>query len=484
MHVLVCCDGTWNSPESQTNVWKFCDFVAKGGNAVPTKLDAEERHFAADNLKIFYQTGVGTKKHERVRGGAFGKGLSRKLVRAYDYIVRNYEPGDKLYLIGFSRGAYTVRSLCGLIQEHGLPEAQTPAKTIYRLVNAYIDPKHQTDAPEVSNVRKVPIRFLGVWDTVGKLGIPVPALFNINNIFNLRPFHDTGLSPIVEHACHALAIDERRGAFPPVVWSRMPGLVDPSVTETSEPVPQRMLQVWFVGSHGDVGGGWNEQGGEGSDVELSDITLHWMLKRAERAGLPLPVDWERLRSWGNALGVRHNSTVGIWRLVEGGAGDVISKAVTGTWFDWFFRFLRLFQIKPYIRPLTGEINADVPHHYSVPAGIQIHRSVLERYANCEMPKRIRQAVEAGVDVFDEPETVASEPEVRIDGTNVYHMVDRSRGGLAVKQTEGQAVAKLELGQNCDVTLLDASSNEMPRKARVAWAEDNKAGLAWIKKAMS
>jgi uncharacterized protein (DUF2235 family) len=215
-------------------------------------------------------------------GGAFGFGLFQKIKDGYSKIAQVYEAGDQIFLFGFSRGAYTARSLAGMIAVCGLPTKNFSQELVETAFEAY---RNKNDRQRLlstlagDDMFEAPIEMVGVWDTVGSLGIP-GAVFGIPD--PLYGFLDTSLNPKVRHAYHALAIDERRREFPPTLW-------------TSAPAPgQVMEQVWFAGVHCDVGGSYPETG-------LANITLSWMLTKAVALGievvpaaaelyLPLPVD--------------------------------------------------------------------------------------------------------------------------------------------------------------------------------------------------
>jgi hypothetical protein len=217
------------------------------------------------------------------RGGAFGAGLSRNVLDAYRFLVHTYEPGDRLYLFGFSRGAFTARSLAGLIRNCGIPRPEH-ADRIGEAWALYRSRASRPTSVAATLFRRAysyetEIRFIGVWDTVGALGIPAlpgPRPFRwLVNRFNRRwSFHDTELSSWVNGAFHALAIDEQRSAFAPTLWHQQPGAFAKG---------QELKQVWFAGVHTDVGGGYPDSG-------LSDITLHWMVDHARAYGLEFEAD--------------------------------------------------------------------------------------------------------------------------------------------------------------------------------------------------
>jgi uncharacterized protein (DUF2235 family) len=269
--IVVCCDGTWNVPDEVRQGVAAATNVAKLALALSRHRDDEQL--------LFYEPGVGTETDDRVSGGAFGYGLSRNIRDCYRYLALNYEKDDELYLFGFSRGAYTARSLAGLIRNCGLLEKANADKVddafaMYRDRSSHTHPcalSAEIFRREYSH-DSLEITFIGVWDTVGALGIPagLPGWEEISRTFQgweqLWGFHDTQLSRYVRHAAHALAIDEQRAAFAPTLWTQ-----DPQAD-------QELAQVWFSGVHSEIGGG-------SKDATLSDIALLWMIDQARTAGL-------------------------------------------------------------------------------------------------------------------------------------------------------------------------------------------------------
>ena len=260
--LVLCCDGTWNSPDqkSPTNVTKIALAIA------PVDSAGREQ-------RTFYHRGVGTNRWERVRGGAFGVGLSRNVQDTYRFLVQNFEPGDELFFFGFSRGAYTARSTAGFVRNCGILRREH-ADRVGEAYGLYRDKSSKTHprGTEATLFRRsysheTCIRFIGVWDTVGALGIPIGGAL-INLINHRWEFHDTQLSTTVDAAYQALAIDEKRGPFRPTLWT----------PQDNPPPEQRVEQVWFAGVHSDVGGGY-------PDHQISDIPLLWMADRARRTGL-------------------------------------------------------------------------------------------------------------------------------------------------------------------------------------------------------
>lgn len=255
--LVVCSDGTWNKPDqpNPTNVVKVATTLRQADAAAISQL-------------LFYDPGVGTGTFDHLRGGAFGVGLSKNIQQAYHFLVFNYEPGDELFFFGFSRGAYTVRSTVGLIRNSGLLKREYLGKSeeAYQLYRRR-DPASYPASEEATRFRQQyahepAVKFIGVWDTVGALGVPLPL------VSKFWEFHDVRLSRSVQYAYHALAIDERRKNFKPTLWEQHP----------EAPQTQVLEQVWFAGVHSDVGGGY-------ASAALSDIALLWMVNKAEGCGL-------------------------------------------------------------------------------------------------------------------------------------------------------------------------------------------------------
>lgn len=264
--LVLCCDGTWGRADQEfagrpcpTNVVRISYRIAK--------------HDAADHPQIlYYDQGVGTGNVlDRYTGALFGLGLDLNLYEAYRFLVANYEPGDELYLFGFSRGAFTARTIAGMIRKCGILKREC-VQDYTRAITLYRNPAHPDEreprefraSSSVCGSEPIPIRFIGVWDTVGALGIPLRGWEKLTAA--RHQFHDTELSGCVQFGYHALAIDERREPFEPTLWS-----VQPKPGQTVE-------QMWFCGTHSDIGGGFLKRG-------LSDIPLQWMIDKARAAGL-------------------------------------------------------------------------------------------------------------------------------------------------------------------------------------------------------
>jgi uncharacterized protein (DUF2235 family) len=260
--LVLCCDGTWNTADQKcpTNVTKLA-------------LGMADRDAKGTEQRVFYHSGVGTNRSERLTGGAFGVGLSRNVQDTYRFLVENYEPGDELFIFGFSRGAFTARSTAGFVRNSGILKPQYAD----RVPQAYALYRNRRSHPRGTAAQlyrrsysyETRIRFIGVWDTVGALGVPLSGMGRFNRRWQ---FHDTDLSTTVDAAFQALAVDEKRRPFEPTLWQKQADAGD-----------QRLEQVWFAGVHSDVGGGYPEGG-------LADVALTWMVSRAESCGLEFRPD--------------------------------------------------------------------------------------------------------------------------------------------------------------------------------------------------
>jgi uncharacterized protein (DUF2235 family) len=299
--LIVCTDGTWNARDPRvkdgtgfTNVAKLAEAIAERG---------------ADGIaqEVYYHAGVGTGHWwDRVVGGAFGVGISRTIKECYGWLVERYEPGDELHLFGFSRGAYTARSIIGFVRNCGILRREhkgriDEAYDFYRNRAPETHPRSALAAAfrgQYAHTEQVSIKCVGVWDTVGSLGVPTSGLVGWWTRKRYG-FHDVTLSSWVENAFHALAIDERRKPFAPTLWE---------VTDADRKKPgfnQRLEQVWFAGVHSNVGGGY-------PDWQLSDLTLAWMYAKATDSGLTLkPNARESLR--GHCCGTIYDSMTLFYR---------------------------------------------------------------------------------------------------------------------------------------------------------------------------
>ncbi len=264
--LVLCFDGTWNSADSERSETN----VARIARAVRANSGADGVRQITLYLRGVGSTGIAL---ERIASGAFGTGVDESIRSGYMFLAQNYEPGDEIFLFGFSRGAFTARSLAGFVSASGLLKRQklgdiAEAWNYYRTA----DPRSPADFCQLHGSdchTNVVITFLGVWDTVGALGIPGTILNRLTE--RNYQFHDTTPSRIVRIGRHALAIDEHRDEFVPTLWTGQ----TPSGCDIE--------QVWFAGAHSDVGGGY-------TDRRLADIALLWMAEEARRAGLQLDFD--------------------------------------------------------------------------------------------------------------------------------------------------------------------------------------------------
>lgn len=289
-------DGTWNSMDRN------------GGTNVVKLYNATRE---TPSQKRGYDEGVGSSQWDKLRGGLFGMGISQNIKDGYTFLLeKGWKPGDEIFLFGFSRGAYTVRSLAGWLNFVGLigtndKKAIDQAYDLYRakkdIVAGDAKKKQRYEAFQRDYVpperRQAKVRLLGVWDTVGALGIPQSFINEHLNPFQ-HGFHDTTLGANVVHAVHAVAIDEKRKSFEPTLWPDD----DPRVT-----------QVYFTGVHSDVGGGYNEKP---EDRILGDVTLRFMADQAVKDGLEL--DDAKLPKPDDAwyCGTQHESYKGKWTIVR------------------------------------------------------------------------------------------------------------------------------------------------------------------------
>ena len=257
-NIIICSDGTWNTPRqidrnklSPTNVSKIHSLLSpKGSN------DLEQISL--------YDQGIGTEGNllRRLYCGITGEGLIKNIKDCYRFLVETYTQGDPIYLYGFSRGAYTIRSLVGLLDRVGLVESTALIDEAFYRYRSPVD-----SGREIRNHFKPQIEMLAVWDTVGSLGIPT----RWNPYMKKHQFHNVKLSSLVNNAIHALAIDEKRVSFKPTLW------------ETSNEYGGNVEQRWFAGVHQNIGGGYSDSG-------LSDISLQWVIDKSLKVGLGVDME--------------------------------------------------------------------------------------------------------------------------------------------------------------------------------------------------
>lgn len=276
-NIVVLSDGTGQEggEGNNTNVYKLFRMI-------------EDR---TDEQIAFYDPGLGT-GWRKLSGNAMGVGISQNVLDCYRFISDHYQWGDRIFLFGFSRGATTVRSLSGFIQRFGIlphsrPDLAKQAWRIYKIADADRRDRQARDLIDRNTTTWCNVDFLGVWDTVAALGIPNVAL---NALLDKVPglqhsFHDLKISNCVQHARHAMSIDENRADFRVTPWhteangTSLLGDVLADLRRVPDPssdpmgLRQTVKQVWFCGVHTDVGGGYKECG-------LSDVSLAWMIAQA------------------------------------------------------------------------------------------------------------------------------------------------------------------------------------------------------------
>ena len=265
-HVVII-DGTMSSlhPECHTNA------------AITYKLLHELAPTA--DMTLFYGAGVQWKSWRDTMDVIRGRGINRQIRAAYGHLSSKYRPGDRIFLFGYSRGAFAVRSLAGVIDRVGLLR---PAEATERNIRqAY---RHYECSPGAETAQRfarmychntpVEIEMIGVWDTVKALGFRAPLIWRF--VPDVYEFHNHTLGASVRHGYHALALDETRQAFAPVLW------------DTPGDWAGNVEQMWFKGAHSDIGG---QIGGHEESRGLSNIPLVWVLGRAEALGLQLPDGW-------------------------------------------------------------------------------------------------------------------------------------------------------------------------------------------------
>jgi len=297
-HVILL-DGTLGdlSPGQETNIGRIYRML----RAAPQ----------GRRLSLYYEAGVQWHLWSDTPSVAMGRGINRQIRRTYGWLASHYRPGDRIFLMGYSRGAYAVRSLAGIMDQVGLLRADAATERNVMLAYRYYRTVEVTKAEAEFRAAfchpKVEVEMIGVFDTVKALGVRLPFLWMWTE--PQHEFHSHALSGIVRHGFHALALDETRAAFDPVLWE----------TATGD-WQDRVEQVWFRGAHGDVGG---QLSGFEAARPLANIPLFWMLERVERLGLPLPDGWRATlpldrdapsvgttRGWGKAFLLRARRQVG------------------------------------------------------------------------------------------------------------------------------------------------------------------------------
>lgn len=262
-------------------------------------------------VSLYYEAGVQWQSWRSTMDVLMGRGINRQIRRAYGFLASRYRPGDKIFLIGYSRGAFAVRSLAGVIDRVGLVRhscaTERNIRQVYRLYEGNPDGDAAQAFAQAYCHERVEIEMIGVWDTVKALGLRLPVLWRLTE--ERHAFHNHHLGSCVKHGFHALALDETREVFQPVLWDCPEGWPG-----------HRAEQMWFRGAHGDIGG---QLGGDEVSRPLANIPLVWMLENGERCGLPLPDGWQgrfpcdadvpsvgTWQSWGKMFLLRRGRVVG------------------------------------------------------------------------------------------------------------------------------------------------------------------------------
>ena len=266
--LTVFLDGTWQrlTQSDPTNIAKLAQSVAHSDAKGVSQI-------------VFYNAGVGamtvTDKAEKpLISGITGEGLDENLTAAYQFLSWNYTTGDEVYIFGFSRGAFTARSLCGLIRSGGL--LHRPYMDMTQQAYQHYRDRQHPDSDAATTFRRnysydpIPIAYVGLFDTVGQLGVPM----SINR--GKYKFHDLNLSSRVKSARQACALDEDRAVFPLTPWENLDDLNEKAGYRPDDPAAPYQ-QRWFPGGHGEVGGGTGSM--------LSNIPLRWIAEGAARTGL-------------------------------------------------------------------------------------------------------------------------------------------------------------------------------------------------------
>jgi hypothetical protein len=394
--IILLLDGTWNDSDfgaQDTNIVRIRDMIARSlwaendappatsspAPAAPRQTIGSSTQSAVgpvtsktfanvDNI-VFYERGVGTGAFlNRFFGGALGEGLDGNIRRAYKFLSFHYVPGDQIFVFGFSRGAFTARSLVGYIHAAGLlkrddctPELERNAWEFYRRSpNDRLPGVWSSLTPFMHDRSELRIACLGVFDTVGALGIPFPQFKVFNR--DTYEFHDVELCAITDVNLHALAIDEQRPPFEPTLWRRSKFKNFKTAVE----------QVWFSGAHADIGGGYVDEERRIPDGlhSLDDLTLDWMIKRIRHYFRDFPISdagWSGLTSElvrKAAISVQHQSRADYYLALPRALRSLNNVAVA-------------CRHVPFLKPFS-EINVGRDRHEE-PTNEMVHVSSLLRW---------------------------------------------------------------------------------------------------------
>lgn len=342
--IILCCDGTWSEPEDVKNDRIVPTNVLKTVRAVSpydTTTDTDQ--------VVFYDQGVGTGTVgliDKYLGGGTGVGISKNILDCYRFLCNNYAEGDTIFCFGYSRGAYTVRSLSGMLDAVGLLEKADMEYASAAYAYYRTKPKERTQSKYHAILQNLPrvtpkIKFMGVWDTVGALGVPTPLLSKLSRFW--IGYHNTALSTLIENAYQATAIDERRRPFQPALWDERSGQAN-------------VQQVWFAGVHSNIGGSSRDSG-------LSDLAFEWMINRAKESGLAIDERYmnDRDKVACDPKGKMSNS------------------------FSMGYKLLAKLGMAPYERPV-GSVSQ---------VGEMIHESAVERLKDAELDYRPPNVIPSG-----------------------------------------------------------------------------------------
>ena len=265
-NLVFVCDGTLSSIRSgeETNAGQIYRLLSR--------LGPDPRQI------VRYDPGVQGAGWRKWVNAASGQGVNRSIRAGYAFLAQNWRPGDRIFLFGYSRGAYAVRSLAGMIGRVGLLKPDYAAPRYVDLAFRFYVVGSDSPARRHFSAHRchndIPVEMLGIWDTVKSLGLPYPLLNRLAPM--ATEFHDHALATHIRHGYHALAIDEDRTSYTPILWERSPGW------------DGRLEQAWFPGGHGDVGG---EVRGYPKARPLGNLSMNWMLRRGDRHGLHMPDGW-------------------------------------------------------------------------------------------------------------------------------------------------------------------------------------------------
>jgi Uncharacterized alpha/beta hydrolase domain (DUF2235) len=449
--IILLLDGTWNDADlgaTDTNIVRMREIIAhsldirstlipQGTNALTASADQKVvtgRTFQDVEHLVFYERGVGTGPLlDRIKGGSFGDGLAGNIRRAYKFLSFYYEKGDQVFIFGFSRGAYTARSLVGYIAAAGLltrekctPELESKAWDYYRTAPNDRMPGIWAElTPSVNDRNELRIDCLGVFDTVGALGVPLPQFYRVNR--DRYEFHNVELSSITNVNLHAIAIDEHREPFEATIWRKPKFKAFATVTE----------QVWFPGAHADIGGGYivEEDRLQKHSLALDDLTLDWMFKRLITYFPDFPFNascWKIIApDWAGAP--QHEARKGIYKLMRRALRSIANYRVPTK----YWRYER-------------EVSRN---RHDETIGEMIHSSVIERlgkpvsgilWKQKYQPRNLISILDAVRDTYGiSGKTGTQESKIRIvgwDGKPLDPTVDTDR--LAASQLLNAAIQRL------------------------------------------